>query len=70
MCDKAVDACLSALKFVPDSIVTSKMLEIVDTFVLSNDNIDLDYMDSDIIIFCSDDVILLYSLVMIWTLIL
>ena len=54
MCDKAVDACLSALKFVPDWFVTSKMLEILDNVVLSNDDIDLDYTDSDVVTFCSD----------------
>ena len=27
MCDKAVDGCLAALKFISDSFVTSKMLE-------------------------------------------
>ena len=26
ICDKAVDACLPALKFVPDRFVTTKML--------------------------------------------
>lgn len=30
ICDKAVDGCLSSLKFVPDWLVTSKMLEILE----------------------------------------
>ena len=30
MCDKAVDACLSVLKLVPDSLATSQMLQILD----------------------------------------
>ena len=30
MCDKAVDACFSALKFIPDWLVTSKMLGILN----------------------------------------
>ena len=29
MCDKAVDDCLAALKFVPDWFVTSKMVKIL-----------------------------------------
>ena len=45
MCDKAVDACLSALKLVPDWLVISKMLETLDNVVISNDDIDLDYID-------------------------
>ena len=29
MCDKAIDDSLAALKFVPDSFVTSKMIKIL-----------------------------------------
>ena len=44
MCHKAINACLPSLKFLPDWLVTNKMLEKLD-----NDEIDLDYMDSDIV---------------------
>ena len=53
MCDKAVDACLSALKIVPDFIVTSKMIEILHNLVFPDDNIDLDYTECDIVAFFS-----------------
>ena len=36
LCDKAVDAFLPALKFVPDCFVTNKMLEKLDVAVFSN----------------------------------
>ena len=39
MCNKAVDSSLQALKFVPDSFVTSKMLEKIDSTLFSNDYI-------------------------------
>ena len=55
MCGKAVDVCLSVSKFVPDRFATSKMLEILDNVVFSNDDIDLDYIDSDIITLFVDD---------------
>ena len=55
MCDTAVDAHLSALKFVPDLLVITKMLEILNDVVFSNDDIDLDYIDSSILIFFSGD---------------
>ena len=55
MCDKAVDACLPALKFVPDLLVTSKMFQILDDVVFSNDAIDLDYTDPDTVTFFSDN---------------
>ena len=55
MCDKAVDACLSSLKFVPDWLVTSIMREIHNDVVFSNDDIDLYYIDSDVVtVFCND----------------
>ena len=34
MCDKAVDACLSLLKFVPDWLVMNKMLKDLDNAVI------------------------------------
>ena len=55
MYDRAVDACLLALKFVPDQFVLSKMFQILDNVIFSNDDIDLDYMDCDIATFFSDD---------------
>ena len=42
LCDKAVDVCISALKFIPDWFVTNKMLQKVDDAVFSNDDIDFD----------------------------
>ena len=39
MCDKTVDACLRALKLVPDWFVSNKMLEKLDDVVFSNDDI-------------------------------
>ena len=55
MCDKPVGAYLSALQFVLDWLVTSKMLEILDNVVFCYDDIDLDYKDSVIVKFCSND---------------
>ena len=37
MCDKAVDNFLSALKFVPDWFVTSKMIKNLDDAIFSDD---------------------------------
>ena len=48
MCKKAADACLPALKLVPDWLILSKMLEI------SNDDIELDCIDYDIVTILSD----------------
>ena len=56
-CDKAADVCLTALEFVPDSFVPSKMLEIVDGVAFSNDYIDLDDVNFDIVTFFSDDMV-------------
>ena len=55
MCDKAVYACLSALKFVPDWLGLSKIPEIFDNVVFSNDDIDLGYIGSDTVTIFSDD---------------
>ena len=38
MCNKVVDACLSALNFVPDWFVTHEMLKIVDGIDYDFDN--------------------------------
>ena len=51
MCDKAVDTCLPALKFVPDWSVTNKMLEKINV-IFSNKNIVL--VESDFVTFFSD----------------
>ena len=48
ICTKAADACLPALKLVPDWLILSKMLEI------SNDDIELDCIDYDIVTILSD----------------
>ena len=48
--EKATDACLPALKLVPDWLILSKMLEI------SNDDIELDCIDYDIVTILSDDI--------------
>ena len=39
MCDEAVDNCLAALKFIPDSFVTCKMLEKLDNSLRANDDV-------------------------------
>ena len=39
MCDKAVDVCLAALKFVSDWFVTSKMIKILFTALHADENI-------------------------------
>ena len=39
MCDKAIDDCLSILKFAPDWFVTSKMIEILFTVLYTDKNI-------------------------------
>ena len=48
--EKATDACLPALKLVPDWLVLSKMFEI------SNDEIELDCIDYDIVTILSDNI--------------
>ena len=54
MCDKAVNCCLLALKFVPDWFVMNKMMEKLDSAVFSNDYIA--FGDSDFVTFFSRDV--------------
>ena len=39
MCDKAVDDCPAALKFVPDWFVTTKMIKILFTALCADENI-------------------------------
>ena len=46
MCNKAVETCLSALKFVSHWIVTKKLLQKLDNIVSSNDDIDLNDIDA------------------------
>ena len=59
MRDKAVDANLPTLKFVPDWFVTNKILEKLDDVAVCNDDIDLVDIDSRIVKFFSDDMGLL-----------
>ena len=54
MFDKAVDACLWTLEFVPDLFVTNKMLEKLCNVALSNYDIKLDDIDPDTAAFFSD----------------
>ena len=42
MCDKAVGACLPALRLVPDWFIRNKMLEKHDNVAFTNDDIDFD----------------------------
>ena len=53
-CDKAVNACLPALKFVPDWIFTNKMLQKLDDLVFSNYDIVFVNPDSDVSFFSDD----------------
>ena len=55
MCDKAVDFFLPTLKFASDWFVTYKMLQELDDFIFSNDDIVFVNKDSDNVIFSSDD---------------
>ena len=53
MCDKAVYACLLQLRCAADWLAANKILENRDNILLSNDDIDLDDIDSDTGTFCS-----------------
>ena len=55
MCDKALEGCLWTWKFVADWFVSSKIIEILNNVVFSNNDIGFDYIDSDIVTFFSDD---------------
>ena len=55
ICDKAVDALLPALKFVPDYFVTNELLEKLANVVKSNDDIFFVDVDSDVVTFFNDD---------------
>ena len=55
MCDKAVDDCLAALKFVPDWFVTSKMIEKLFTALYSDENILYLNEDSGNVTFCFNE---------------
>ena len=50
MCDKAVDDCLAAVKFVPDWFVTSKIIKILFNAVYADENILLFNEDSGSVI--------------------
>ena len=55
MHDKTVDACLPALKFVPNWFVKNKMLKKRNNVVFSIDDIDLDDIEFNKVTFFSDD---------------
>ena len=55
MCDKAVDSCLLALKFVPDQFLTNNMIEKLDSAILSEDYIIFGDLASDFVTFFSND---------------
>ena len=59
MYDKTIDAFLPTLKFVPDWIVTNKILEKLGNVLSFGDDIDLDDIDSDIDTFFSDDMVII-----------
>lgn len=54
-CDKAIDARLPISKSIRGSPFTSTTLETFDNVVFSNDHIDHDYINSDVVTFISDD---------------
>ena len=58
MYDKTIDAFLPTLKFVPDWIVTNTILEKLGNVLSFGDDIDLDDIDSDIVTFFSDDMVI------------
>ena len=49
MWDKADDACLSALKYLTGWSIASTMIEILDNVAFSNDSIDNDYINFEIV---------------------
>ena len=55
ICNKVLDDCLPASKFNPGWSVTNKMFKKLEYVVFSNDDIDLDDKESDIITFFRDD---------------
>ena len=59
MYDKTIDAFLPTLKFVPDWIVTNKIVEKLGNVLSFGDDIDLDDIDSDIDTFFSDDMVII-----------
>ena len=56
MCDKSVNSYLPALKFVLDCFVASKMVEKIVNGVFSNYCIFVGDINSDIVIFSSNDI--------------
>ena len=56
MCDEAGDACMLALKFVPDWSVTSEIIKKIDNAVFSNHYIIFGDIDSETVSFFSSDV--------------
>ena len=56
MCNKAVDVCLLASKFVPDWFVPREMLDTLNKVVFCNNDTNLDFIDSNIVRFFADNV--------------
>ena len=56
MCDKTVDSCLLALKFVPDCFVKTKMIEKLDSAVFPDDYIVFSDLDSDFVTLFSENI--------------
>ena len=56
MCDKAVDSCLLALKFVPDCFVKAKMIEKLDSAVFPDDYIVFSDLDPGFVTLFSEDI--------------
>ena len=55
MCDEAVDDCLAALDFVPDSFVASKMVEKLFTALYGDENIlNFNEDSSDVTFSCNE----------------
>ena len=55
MCEKAVDDCLAALKFIPDWSVTGKMIKIVFTALYADENILYFNEDSGNVVFICNE---------------
>ena len=56
MCDKAVDDCIAALKFVPAWLVTSKMIKILFTSLYTYENILYFNEDSGNVVFVCNEI--------------
>ena len=59
MCDKAVDYCLAALKLIPDSLVTSKLIKELFTVLYAGENILYFNEDSGNVVFSRNEMAIL-----------